>query len=176
MTGEADKWRFDDGRRIEVSLGDVDLISVFAREHLTDDKRHEPEWEACKRLRRLVDDAFSDAPVLSVSEKPVEGLRERIAEALWDHYDQESVDAGAEPMAWADCSDRTRERNLVVADAVLSVLEGDLARAEKAEAERDEAIRHVRALMEQELVPGIRDVAGEAASAFLARVSEGEQR
>ena len=116
------------------------------------------------------------APVLSVSEKPVEGLRERIAEALWDHYDQESVDAGAEPMAWADCSDRTRERNLVVADAVLSVLEGDLARAEKAEAERDEAIRHVRALIEQELVPGIRDVAGEAASAFLARVSEGEQR
>lgn len=51
----------------------------------------------------------------------------------------------------------------------------NLARAEKAEAERDEAIRHVRALMEQELVPGIRDVAGEAASAFLARVSEEEQ-
>lgn len=117
MTGEADKWRFDDGRRIEVSLGDVDLISVFAREHLTDDKRHEPEWEACKRLRRLVDDAFSDAPVLSVSEKPVEGLRERIARAIEAATRHDAPDHIA---FWRSSYDR--DRRLKQADAVLAVL------------------------------------------------------
>lgn len=195
MTGEADKWRFDDGRRIEVSLGDVDLISVFAREHLTDDKRHEPEWEACKRLRRLVDDAFSDAPVLPVSEKPdpdprclacdgtgvlspgvdcgcsepsekpddpVEALRERIAQAIETATRHDGLAPGHIAFWRSSCD---RDRRLKQADAVLAVREGSpgrergefnraVARAEKAEAERDEAIRHVRALMEQELVPG----------------------
>lgn len=181
MTGEADKWRFDDGRRIEVSLGDVDLISVFAREHLTDDKRHEPEWEACKRLRRLVDDAFSDAPVLPVSEKPdpdprclacdgtgvlspgvdcgcsepsekpddpVEALRERIAQAIETATRHDG--APGHIAFWRSSCDR--DRRLKQADAVLAVREGSpgrergefnraVARAEKAEAERDEAIR-----------------------------------